>query len=337
MRILLTLLLLCMVMPVGAGCGSGSGGDDGNTPPPGFPTPDLSPSLDPLQAEVAGEVDFDGFTLYVDPDPEAGHGGSAIGAATGIMAKIIDPGDDILSEKPILVNGGYRLGFRPAVSAKPIKVKVLFEMRVNEDLNGDGTGGDLLRQTVPMTVIQGKAALLNLSVRRADPRVVSPVFTPTAGETLYTSIAQTDTSGTRDSYFATLVASGEVVFDQDGDSVLAPGEDAVYNDTDQNGWPDESEAEYAAPGASISELEGVVASVDPPNRTISISVNGSVKTLQVDPFAVIQQLGLDGELLGQLTLEFALTGRTVRIESFGSDTALTATRILVLPQTTSGK
>jgi hypothetical protein len=325
-------MLLVYVLTALAACGMGGSNIGGTPGGGGFPSPPLNPSEDPEQAEIAGEIDFEGFTLFTDGGEPGPKEGEAVTAGSGVMAKILDPGDDILSEKALPVRGTYRIGFRPSLKTGTIRAKIQFEMRVVEDLDGDGSGGDTLLQVVPVTLQYGRAARLNITVRPASPTDVNEVLAPATGAVLFTSLEQTDAAGEKENVYATLVASDQQIFDRDGDNVLEPGEDSIFSDGDANGWPDSSEDAYGDPASAVAEISGIVTEVDPVAQRIAVSSEGTIYSFDVDPFAVIQQLAADGTLLGQLTLERSLTGREVRVQATDLNGRLTAQRILVLAE-----
>ncbi|MDQ3023006.1 MAG: hypothetical protein M3R04_01280 [bacterium] len=280
------------------------------------------------EAALSGVIALDGLTLA----PPVGAGTSA-----SIMAKIIDPGDDILRETPIMPGNNFQIAVDQAVAGK-----LQLEFSVNEDVNGDGTTPDTVVTAVPIDLPLGRVASMNMTIRRgvrpASPPVgpqlgqAEEVFFPATGEVLLVDLTQSDASGPKSNFYA-VTPSDTSIFDADGDRFIEAGDDTIYVDNDENGWPDGSEAAYSNADAGDLQLNGTVSAVSRVSREVTLRLSGSdiLATVIVDPFASILPLAEDGTLLGSLILDQSLVGRTVQVYGLKNGAENRATLVVVRP------
>jgi len=320
-----------------AGCrGHGNRPDEGTAGE--FPEPPLDGNANPDEAALSGSISLSGLTL----DGEGGHIASDAGGFTGspgaggippigqpgIMARIVDPGDDILNSTFTDASGFYALSLGTTAL-----VKLQVELRVVEDIDGDGTGGDTILQSVPVSLVQGKAAVVNLQFSLGSPLQADGSVFPEGGSggLIITEMYQEDGNGTKNDFFGTLPGLGEMVFDRDGDHFLQRGPDPTYVDGDKNGWPDPSEMAYSDPAALPTELDGTISAVSIPELTMSLLLSdGSTKTIIIDPFTTIQQLSADGTYLGELTFDASLVGRSAHVSCLDTPAGVVAGMVVVL-------
>ncbi len=345
----LTLLAGLLLLLLGTGCGQNHQDNDdqtGSSPEPGVI---LGPSDNPDVAVVDAVINV--LDYEIAGNTASGRGGSAAGAPGGpggsgsgkqIMAKIINPGDDILSQ--IIATPGVRfklsVGGGKVSRTSALSTALQIEFKVVEDLNGDKVGGDTIIQTVPVSIIAGKVAKVDLTIRRAGMTDVGSGSAPDPGdgELVYTSAEREDALGIKDDFFGTNYATGEVLYDVDGNEFLSPGTDQVLTDENMNGWPDLTEAPYFdpevnQPSAPPAFASGMVIAVDLAGYSFDMQTDdGRTVHVQVEPSALIAPIGPDGELLGQVVLDPSMVGRHVQVDGIPLDAqSMIALRVILDP------
>jgi hypothetical protein len=217
----------------------------------------------------------------------AGKPVSPAAAAGKVMARLLDPEDDILRTAYPGTTGSYRLDYDKSLS----KGKLRLTVRVQEDVNGDGTGGDTIYQTFPVSLVLGRVCKLNVTLAPASKTFLGSMQAA-GGMVLSTGIDQLDANGANATQFGTFFAEGQVVFDQDKDGTLELGDDYSAADPDVNGWPDISEAAYSdsasmSPGLGLpfETLSGQVLAVDLAAHTLSVrdTASGLSRLVLYDP------------------------------------------------------
>jgi hypothetical protein len=344
------LLLLACVMLGQAACGSGSsnlgnGGIDNSDGLPAFP-PDIPQSSNQDEAVLEGIIRVVDFAPpeSAAPDPGGAGGPGAPGATSGfnIMAKIINPGDDILSQTPVLPGTTYRLTVLRSQlgTANSIKAALAFSFEVNEDLDGDDIGGDTISQTIPVTLTLGTVSRVNVDISKGVPAEagapapnVDPSTAPDKGELVYTFVDRDDAAASADSYFGTNYADGQTIVDADGNGFLRPGDDRVIEDGDSDGWADSSEEVFFDAANADQVFEGQVTAVDLAKYTFTMLSSGKTITVHLDPFVTIQPVAADGTLLGQVVFSSDLVGKGVNVSGFSTGTTdeLLGLRVVILP------
>lgn len=288
------------------------------------PRPDL-PDAQGSSAEISGSVYLVGLTISdghaasaEDPggfpgDPGGGSG-PGIGVP-GIRVKILDPGDDILSETVTVADGSYALSLDTSVLGK-----LAVELEVAEDVDGDGSGGDLITQALPINVEAGKLATVDVTFALGLSSETGGGLFPDGEPVLFVEVFQADLNGARTDLLAQ-GPNGELVIDKDGDQFLEPGDDAVYTDLDRNGVPDsyEEALDPSDAPATQSPYEGVVVAVNVSALTLELQlIDGSLRHFEVSPFAAIypllggedylDEVPFDQSLVGQQVFVFAVEG-----------------------------
>jgi hypothetical protein len=301
------------------------------------PIDGLQAVLDALEAGTAGKSTLRGTIELVGLTPVA-----PVGAPTGatIMGKIIDPGDDILITTPITPGAEYQIEVDGDVDAR-----LQLELQVEEDIDGDAQAPDTIVASVPVDLAAGKVSTADLTIRKAvvqqgapgsdGPPVVEEVFFPQlGGEVLLLELEQSDASGSNAQIYA--VTGASAVFDADGDRFVEQGDDTVYDDADQDGWPDSSEAVFAAADPVALSLEGTVSEIDRAARTLTVrAADGTETVVTVDAFASIVPVTVEGDVLGRLLLDQTLVGRQVQVYGWSVLGADWANLVVVLPVTAS--
>ncbi|MCC7478669.1 hypothetical protein IT575_09470 [bacterium] len=328
-------LLACLVLAFSA-CGENHQDDNveqnGSTPEPGA---GLDPTTNPEEAVVDALINV--LDYEIAEDPAADREGSASGTVGGpggtggkkIMAKIINPGDDILSEIIAVPGQRFKLtvgGGRVSKSAT-LNTALQIEFSVVEDLNGDNVGGDNITQTVPLALIAGKVARVDMTIRRALNSDVGSGNAPEpgSGELVYTEALREDALGAKDDFFGVNYATGQVLFDVDGNEFLDVGDDQVLDDANMNGWPDQTEGDYFDPGvnppsAAAPFLSGMIISVDLAAYAFDLQTDdGRLIRVTIEPFALIAPLTEGGDLLGQVILDPSMVGTHVSVDGVQLD------------------
>jgi hypothetical protein len=295
----------------------------------------LEPAVLTTAAEVSGKLSLTGIQV-VD---EAGQpvAGSGFGS---IFIRIVDPGDDILS----LVEGqpDAQGNFNLQIPDPPLRSLLEVRFKVEADLDGDGIGGDTLRQRVPLTLTAGRRASTQISLRQQlgyQPGVAVPV-----GETVPVIIAALvetlDATGRRSFGRASNYSAGEVLSDVDGNSSFDPMTDLRQEDGSGDGLSDTSLALYTSP-APFDTIFGVVTRIDQFKREAEVIVksgdSGYIVNVLIDPMSVVE-LYLPktprGESFAELKPDQFLLGRNVYCDGFFTDgsvqRAMTALSITVL-------
>jgi hypothetical protein len=277
---------------------------------------------------LRGTVTVDGFTV---PGP--------VGTPTSmdVMAKIINPIDDILSSS----DGSSGSQFDLQVDGDAVgRFEVEFE--VAEDVNGDGTTPDKVILAVPVDLPAGKLATFNMTVTRGvkasgpptsgEPGNAEDVFYPAlAGEVLLVDVTLSDANGPKSSFYA-VTPGGSAAFDADGDRFIEAGDDTIYADANHNGWPDESEAAFKNADATALSAKATVNAVDRVKRELTLrDAAGTLTTIIVDPFASIVPVTAEGTLLGSLLLDQSLVGRELQVYGLQDGAENRAALAVVLP------
>jgi hypothetical protein len=285
---------------------------------------DPAPGGAPNALAIAGTITLSGLTI-VDGQ---GHNVPANRINTGLMAQLIDEEDDILAFKAPALNGTYAISiFSPTLS-----VRLRVTCNVAEDLNGDGIGGDTLKQDVPVLLVQGKTVRVDLRLKRAAQADMQPVLWPATGAVVLCDLSRTDGNGSFKSYYGTFFAGGFVIITKDGDRLLEDGDDLRQPDMDHNGWPDPSQAVYGNPALSSATLSGVVISVDTVNQTLIVRSQDNVKTtVFLSPFCSIEPFSTTGEFFGAVPLSPDLTGKAVTVQGQLGPGGMIADWILYTP------
>jgi hypothetical protein len=277
------------------------------------------------EAGLSGQISLDGLTLA----PPTGAGTQA-----EIMGKIIDPTDDILRTAPILPGNNFQLATEEAVQGQ-----LQLEFTVNEDVNGDATTPDTLKLAVPVDLALGRVGSINMTVALAPQPAGPPsgddgvedVFFPATGEVLLVDLTQSDASGQQSNFYA--ITPDTTIFDADGDRFIEAGDDTIYADSDENGWPDLSETAYMNEDAEGLELSGTVNAVSRVSREVELRLKDSdiLVNLVVDPFASVLPLASDGTPLGGLLLDQSLVGRDVQVFGLKNGAENRGTLVVVRP------
>lgn len=330
-----------------AGChGGGTNAPMGqdNTPEPAAATTanDLRMPVeqDPQVAGVEGVLTVEGFTV-LDPTAQEppGAGASALTSLVPdyrFLVRLVDPEDDILSETNPDVGGRFALQYSGTV----INAKLQVEFSVEEDLDGDGTGGDALMHSVPVGLRPGRVAQVDLTLSRqtADtgmgkpfPNVVDLELYPASGVLMIATYTAQDGNGLHNEFYGVNFSDGQTVFDTDGDQFLEPGDDVVGRDADSDGWIDSYEADFAS-NADPQTIFGVVTNVSRANRLLTLtSMENDTQQVLVDPFTPIEPLAQDDQFYGELPLDAGLIGRQVQVFGLPTADGFLALWIVVLP------
>jgi hypothetical protein len=308
----------------------------------------LEPTQNSAEAVLSGQLAISGLTVVDD----AGTPVEPAKALSRVLARLVDPEDDILSQvNPD--NGGL---FKIKITKSLLSGKLVLSVRVAEDLNGDSQGNDLLEQVIPVSLSPGREATLDLTLAPATADVLGDAL-PQQGLALLARLDQVDASGATALVYATLFASGTVIADRDHDGKLEPGGDDISApDANSNGWPDSSEQSYAEPAPAGPEvpfesLQGRVESVSLETQSMVLRLDsGTQRTVHVDPFVSIEPYvavgpppsegegngGAGGtdepsyDFLGSLPFDSSLVGHSVIVNGFSSGVDFYAQWIVVL-------
>lgn len=274
------LIAILVLVSIASGCGgSSTGSGSTGSPPPPSPvvgsgnlgdanTGRLVPTGDLGTTGVSGEFLVQGFTI-LDEEQNAvnpGEGGPKL------LARLIDPEDDILSVANPGIDGRYELYTTQSVT----EAKLQLEFRVLEDVDGDGQGNDLIVQTVPVLLVPGFISIVNMTISPGTIHNLAPEFQTLdglGGFSVVVGVERTDGNGEYNETFA-LFPDGLLYIDDDNNEFIEPGQDSFWEDANRNGWPDSEEEGYD--GFSISDwvyLEGTVLSVDTAGQTLFLFVD----------------------------------------------------------------
>jgi len=278
-------------------------------------------SDDPSIATVEGLLTVVGFTI-VDPGAEVGDEASAVSQVSDmrVLVRLVDPEDDILSEVNPDLGGRFSLDYLGELSYLKLEV----EFMVAEDLDGDGTGNDTLRQAVPIGLQLGRVAQVNLEFKLngADLGTAAPIelvadteLLPEEGEMLLVELSSLDANGAHEEFYGVVYSSQQAIYDLDQDDYLEAGDDYVGVDDNANGWIDELELNYdEATAAMVTGFNGVITSVDVAEQTFMLQLaDTQVLLMTVDAFTSIE-LSDNGQFYGQLTLDSSLIGRRAYVK-----------------------
>jgi len=300
-----------------AGC-KGHGGLDPEQPAPGsFETIDednqarLTPLTDAALKTVRGTLKVVGLTIA----DEQGLAVPADKSSLKLMARLVDPGDDILSE---IVPGGDG-SFILQTTDNTVSAKLDVEFKVEEDLNGDGEGGDQVSLNMPITLRAGFEVRADITISLGSPSNFDQALTggqgEPAGELLLVEYNSVDGKGEHHEFYGLFPQSGLVVYDKDGDEFLEPGDDLAGTDTDSNGWIDQNEVVFSDPMAASSSVEGIVTGVSIADREMTLKTSDNqVYLAHVDPFASIEIYDQEGKFIGLTSLGDHLVGRSAHVE-----------------------
>jgi hypothetical protein len=272
----------------------------------------LAPVAQPASSQVAGRITLSGFTLLDGMGTALDNPGQANGR---ILAQLIDEEDDILCAKNPSQAGDFTLDYTGPFRA--VKLRVL--AYVQEDLDGSGQGGDQLQLVVPVSLVAGRAATVNLTLRRGGQADVDPSLRPTRGEFAVCDAYVLDGTGQHATFYGVFFAGAFVVISTDGDRFLEMGDDLRLPDLDHNGWPDSDEAAYNDSLLAATTVSGHVTTVDTANQTLTVRDAGGVQVLVfVSPFCAIETFsgssapgGMGGEFFGARQLGVDLIGKAV--------------------------
>ena len=276
----------------------------------------LEGGTDEQTAVVEGLLTLEGMTL-LEPPAE----GAAVSQVPDprVLVRLLDPGDDILSEVNPDLSGDFRLEYIGAA----LDAKLQVEFTVVEDLDGDGEGEDLVKQSVPLALAPGHVAEVNLHLALADqdaPVGASPlgqdVVVAVVGEVLLVQLESLDTNGYHDEFYGVFFSDGFTIYDVDDNQFLEPGDDYLGGDADSNGWVDGLEQGFSAPIAAMELLEGTVTDVSIADQTLQVRLtDGRLVDILVDQFTSIEPLTAESEFYGTLPLDASLIGRRVQIDA----------------------
>ncbi len=236
------------------------------------------------QTSVKGTLKISDFTL-LDNGPAQP---SQLGASTGIFVRVIDPGDDILVAGNPDGNGDFELLFTGDVLLSRLEV----EFRVQEDLDGDGTEGDTLRQSVPLFLEQGRVHSVDLEISRATALNLDPALLPEDGEVVIAAIDKLDAGGHIATELAQLPALGSLISDFDRDGFIEPGDDVAFEDSNLDGAADPlvTPPQAGSGSASIQTILGTVVSVSEERGRISVRTNdGNIIDVSVSYFTPVER------------------------------------------------
>ncbi len=271
----------------------------------------LDPAASPEESAVSGKLTINGFTLLDSAGMSVPDGPSAPRAA----ARLLDPGDDILSETIPNADGTFLLTTTELVRNAVVEI----EFRVEDDLNGDGTPKDTIIQHVPVALEPGRMASIELELSKGQPEGLDIDLQAAAqggnGEYLVTSYQALDGNGTHEDYYGTFFATGAVVYDTDHDQFLELGDDVSGSDANNNGWADNAEALFDAAPTSTAILQGLITSVNTAFQQFTVrQSDGTVVTVDFQAFAALEVLGKDGQFVGPTSLDPHLVGMQAYVE-----------------------
>jgi hypothetical protein len=292
----------------------------------------------PEIASVEGLLVVEGFTILEPDDPPPGVA-SAVTQVPDyrLLVRLVDPEDDILNEAYPDISGRFALDY----DGPEINARLMVEFKVEEDLDGDGTGEDMLTHSVPLGLKPGRVAQVSITLTRQEtesapgvpiPDVADQELLPESGEMMIVRFTAQDANGYHNEYYGVLFATGQTVFDQDGDEFLETGDDFVGEDADTDGWIDAYETGYSGPLAAMEDVYiGIVINVDKANQTLTLELESKETLLVlVDPFTPIEPLSATNEFYGELPLDASLIGRQVQVSGLLTADGVLALWIVVL-------
>ena len=290
MRLMGVLALMASIWGLGS-CGSGSDINSGSQPlvvvPNGLSSATLARLVvngDGTRSSVKGTLSIRDFTVIDNGGAQPSQNMSS----TGILVRVIDPGDDILVAGNPDAKGNFELLFDGDVKLSRLEV----EFRVQEDLDGDGTEGDLLRQTVPLFLEQGRVHNVKMEISRATALSLDPALKPEQGEVVIASIDKLDAGGHIATELAQIPSIGSLISDFDRDGFIEPGDDVTFEDANFDGTADPLEVPASAGngGAAISTVVGSVVSVSEERGRISVRDNdGRIIDVSVSYFTPVER------------------------------------------------
>jgi hypothetical protein len=299
-----------------AGC---KGGGSDLDQPGNFFTPDaiqqanesrLEPAAN-LESAVSGSLSITGFTVL----DEMGQPGLDTNGAPKAAARLLDPGDDILSQVMPGVDGRFMLSTTEPVSAGIVEI----EFRVQEDIDGDGEGDDTIISRIPVALEPGRTATLDLELSKGlaagvDSELALAPQDGSGGEYMVTRYEALDASGLHESFYGTFFGSASVIYDVDRDEFLEAGDDISLADDNTNGWADAPESQYGSAGA-VAFIQGVISGVNTAKQQFTLRFDdGTTATVNVLPFAGFEVLGEDGLFVGSTSLGLHLVGMEAVVE-----------------------
>lgn len=270
----------------------------------------LDPAADEQSAAVSGQLTITGFAVLDETGLPVADGP----AAPKATARLLDPGDDILSEDVPGIDGRFLLATTAPVSAGIVEI----EFRVEEDIDGDGTGEDTIVQRIPIALKPGRTATLNLELSKGEADGIDSelVVAPQngTGEFMLTRYEALDARGSHENFYGTFFAAGSVVYDVDRDEFLELGDDVSGSDSNANGWADEAEAQFGADAGPQAFLQGVIAGVNTANQQFTVRLpDSSTTTVILQPFAGLEVLDEEGQFVGPTSLGPHLVGKQAYI------------------------
>ena len=190
---------------------------------------------------------------------------------TGIFVRVIDPGDDIL----VAGNPGADGSFELLVPGDAVLARLEVELRVLEDLDGDGNGEDTLRQTVPLYLSSGRVHTVTMQLGRSTALTLDPNLKPETGEAVIVSIDKLDAGGHIATELAQIPSTGNLIADYDRDSFIEPGDDVAFEDANSDGTGDPlaTPPQAGNGAAAIQTILGTVVSVSETRGRMSIRTN----------------------------------------------------------------
>ncbi|MCB1220228.1 MAG: hypothetical protein H7A35_09330 [Planctomycetales bacterium] len=296
------------------GCGSGKAVDanSGNpqvAPPQALEAATLSRLLvngDGTQTSVKGTVSIKDFTVLANGASQP----SQLDMSTGILVRVIDPGDDIL----VAGNPDGKGDFELLINGDVLLSRLEVEFRVTEDIDGDGTPGDTVRQTVPLFLEQGRVHTVKMEISKASALKLDPALEPEQGEVLIAAIDKLDRGGHLATELAQIPSSGSLVSDFDRDGFIEPGDDVSFDDANFDGTADPLETPVNAGegSAALQTILGTVVSVSEERGRISIRDNsGNIVNISVSYFTPVERFVVSsqgGEFFSLAITELAERG-----------------------------
>lgn len=318
-----------------------------NQNPPDQPDPSIAEgindlrmqeSAEPLVAGVEGEVFVEGFTI-LEPDEPPPSATAAVSQVPDyrLLVRLVDPEDDILSEGYPDEGGRFELAYTGPV----LNAKLQVEFKVEEDLDGDGTGEELLTHSVPVGLKPGRVAQVSITLARQATEsapgvpivdIADQELLPEIGEMMIVRYLAQDANGYHDEYYGVLFSSAQTIFDQDGDEFLESGDDFIGQDANSDGWIDSYEMGFAGSQSMDEETYiGTVINVHVADQTLTLELdNGEALLVLVDPFTPIEPLSINNQFYGELPLDSSLIGRRVQVSGLAMAESLLALWIVVL-------
>jgi len=248
---------------------------------------------------------------------------SQVGDLSQVQVRLVDPEDDILAETSPDQVGFYEL----AVPVGPTNAKVNFEFLVEEDLNGDAQGGDILAQTLPITLAPNKVVRLDLTLSIALEESYDQILGQATGAVIQARYSALDAYGLHEDLYALFYGTAQVVYDRDGDEFFERGEDLALVDNDLNGWADQYELIFPATNA-LEPLEGTIVAVNLGQQTLTIRTTADI-LVQLQPFASIEVFSERQGFIGFVPLDPSLVGSDAVIWGTPTATGLDATRVVI--------